>query len=161
MYIRRRLLLWLLLTAAAMACADLEQNEELLYASAFKLSELGGCVGLEDPQQSECLSRILTEPAISQPQRDAALSLIRCGNVRRIRVCNHRELHEIKGQGGAVADLWACHDVSVPSGSAYAAVQVAAFAMQQTHSRSLQISQVLLLSSSADASHVRASGTVE
>ena len=145
------ILLWLL-PAAAMACRDDNQNEKLLYASAFRLAEAVSCSQRVPPQKAACLREVLAEPVINQEDLDRLLSLIRYGNIRQIRVCSHHELQEIRQRDGEDADLWACHDIRVPDNAEGAEVNVLAVGVSQAEPAGARIRQIVPLGLASIAS---------
>lgn len=161
MYFRQWLSLWLLLPVTAMACLDDNQNEQLLYASAFRLAEAGSCARMEPPQKAACLRLVLSEPASRQDDLDRLLSLIRYGNVRRFRVCNHRELVEIRRQGGERAELWACHDIRVPDNTEGPGVRVLAVGVSRVGPTATRIRQFVALRLPSHASRTPLSEQVD
>ncbi|MZR64131.1 hypothetical protein [Alcanivorax sp. DP30] len=153
-------LMWLLPTVAV-ACLDDNQNEQLLYASAFRLAEAGSCSRMEAPQKAACLDEVLAGPATRQEDLERLLSLIRYGNVRRVRVCNRRELVEIRRQGGERAELWACHDIRVPDNAEGAGVRVLAVGVSRVEPTATRIRQFVALRLPSHASRTPLSQQVD
>lgn len=161
MTIHRALLLSLLLPLSALACTQYEQNETLLYASAFRLAEAGSCGRLEEAEKEACLDRVLTGSARRQPELEALLALIHRGNVRQLGACNKQQLRAIKRQGGEDANLWVCHRVYLQQADASKSGQTMALAMMQTAAFSVRIGQVILLPEAPQTSQDRAPNTID
>ncbi|MQX53551.1 hypothetical protein [Alcanivorax sediminis] len=147
------LMLLLILPVAVMACPESGKNDRLLYGIAFKLAQAGSCHRLEEQDQADCLESVLSEQAMTQPDIHDALLLIRYGNVRRIRACNHHEMRDIRPGAEIPVALWTCHDISPPESTSSADVKTLAFAMVYTDPVTLKIARSVLLPVSPVASH--------